>query len=119
MITYKPGVTINKEGPLKPLLEVLEAMPEIITITSGNDGKHAPNSYHYHDRAIDIRTFDRTLERLEGLVADIAYLAWGKVHNLHVRIEIDRDKKYHYWYQCIWYTIKERKTGEHIHLEVR
>lgn len=35
----------------------------IVTITSGNDGKHMKNSKHYTNEAIDIRTFDMELGR--------------------------------------------------------
>ena len=36
----------------------LEGKDYIMTITSGNDGKHMKNSLHYEDKAIDIRTRD-------------------------------------------------------------
>jgi len=36
----------------------LEGKKYIMTITSGNDGKHMKNSLHYKNKAIDIRTKD-------------------------------------------------------------
>ena len=31
-------------------------LPDVITITSANDGKHAENSRHYKDEALDVRS---------------------------------------------------------------
>lgn len=38
-------------------------------VTSMNDSVHAPNSYHYKDRALDYRTRDLTPEQVQVLFA--------------------------------------------------
>ncbi len=119
MLDYKAGVVINKDGPLKPLLETLDALSEThgeIVITSGNDGRHAENSYHYHDRAVDIRSWNRTPGELHDLVDAIREECPVAVH---VRIEVERLKRHHYWYAGIWRPIGERGPNQHIHIEVR
>lgn len=118
MLIYKPGVKVNKSGPLAPLLEALGRVSVTegdITITSGNDGKHAVNSYHYHDRAIDIRSRDRNAAQLRSLVVEIR----AECPAVHIRIEVERKKSDHYWYTCIWRPIGERGANQHIHIEVR
>lgn len=50
---------IKRELPrIQKRLQLMEGKDYIMTITSGNDGKHMKNSLHYKDRAIDIRIRD-------------------------------------------------------------
>jgi hypothetical protein len=119
MLIYKPGVNVNKTGPLAPLLKALETISETygdITITSGNDGKHAKNSYHYHDRAIDIRSRDRRNAELNTLIYAIHRPGTG----LKIRVELAPNKLYHWWWNPgLFITGGERGPNQHLHLEVR
>ena len=50
---------IKKELPtIEKRLKLMEGKSYIMTITSGNDGKHMKNSLHYENKAIDIRIKD-------------------------------------------------------------
>lgn len=48
----------NQIPIIEKRLRLMEGKNYIMTITSGNDGKHSKDSLHYKDRAIDIRIFD-------------------------------------------------------------
>lgn len=119
MLLYKTGVIVNKTGPLAPLLEAMETISETygdITITSGNDGKHAENSYHYHDRAIDIRSRDRRNTELSDLIYEIH----SSVNNVKIRVELAPQKIYHWWWKPGLFIVGgERGPNQHIHIEVR
>ena len=68
-----------------------------VTLTAGRDGKHGPKSYHYQDRALDIR-FWSIPEADRGKVA-----AWIKaelppfydvvIESDHYHIEADAEKE--------------------------
>lgn len=68
-----------------------------VVLTAGRDGKHGPKSYHYQDRALDIR-FWQIKEEDRGKVA-----AWIKaelppfydvvVESDHYHIEADAEKE--------------------------
>jgi len=73
--------------------------PAEIVITSGMDGRHMPNSYHYCLRALDVRTktfpsitakhkFVALLKKELGKDYDILLEALGRPHE-HVHIEFD------------------------------
>ena len=66
----------------------------VMTITSGNDGKHMKNSLHYKNYAIDIRSKDMRMKE---------YTLW----NLQKKLGKD--------YDCI---LEGKNTpNEHIHIE--
>lgn len=67
MLAFKDGVRLNFDAPaIRHIIDVLDEASETsavracilygdLTITSGNDGQHAPTSRHYRDEAVDIR----------------------------------------------------------------
>lgn len=112
----KPGKLIIKEGaivnhgPLDILIAILEqvaARKGDICITSGNDGNHAVNSFHRYNRAIDIRSKGRTFSELRELLEIIWDLceAFGLLnkkgipYKIRIRVELDKDKSKHYYWQ--------------------
>ena len=99
MLRYKDGVVVNP-GPLDPLIRTMENVSEVygdIWVTSGNDGTHAPRSYHKIDRAVDIRSKGRTFSDLRELLAAI-WIACPPGYKIMMRIELDKDKEKHYWW---------------------
>lgn len=65
IIRFKEGVRLNFTSP--PIIALLTHLVDVgerfsnqingdLTITSGNDSAHKPNSRHYTDEAIDIRS---------------------------------------------------------------
>jgi hypothetical protein len=64
-----------------------------ITITSGNDGEHMDDSFHYEDKAWDIRTKDKTAEEVEQMRLEfVARLGYGwdvVVEKTHIHVERD------------------------------
>ena len=73
--------------------------PSEVVITSGMDGQHMPNSYHYCLRALDVRTktfpsitakheFVALLKEELGKDYDIFLEGLGRPHE-HVHIEFD------------------------------
>ena len=48
----------NKIKEIEKACQYLEGKNYIMTITSGNDGKHMDKSLHYKNKAIDIRSRD-------------------------------------------------------------
>jgi hypothetical protein len=61
-IEFKPGATVRVISPtllwiFQSLRKVLDAAePEVLTVTSVNDGRHMEGSRHYTDEAIDLRS---------------------------------------------------------------
>ncbi len=58
MIQLKDGVTIVGNFYINQIIRAAEiAMEGIcdVVITAGRDGKHGEESYHYQDRALDLR----------------------------------------------------------------
>jgi len=105
------GVTLNWES--RTHVEIMAACHAIsagtgldIVATSGNDGKHSPRSLHYQDRAIDIRTWDKTTPQRKDMMAELRY-------NLNF-VNTDYDIVYEP-------TIKDATgkitRGEHLHVE--
>lgn len=86
----------NLDERLKSKLENIEEICKcfngknyVMTITSGNDGKHMRNSLHYENKAIDIRTSDMNDPEL---TAKLIQLTYDKeldvvVENDHIHIE--------------------------------
>ena len=73
MIRVKKGVVFKAFRP--EILELIVAITEIsirggfdIWITSANDSKHRPNSYHFEDLAIDLRIRNLSEEELKKLI---------------------------------------------------
>lgn len=97
-----------KFGVQPPILRIFAAIanvaqdldyPSEVVITSGMDGRHMPNSYHYSLRALDIRTknfpsvtakyeFVELLKEELGDEYDILLEGLGKAHE-HVHVEFD------------------------------
>ena len=65
----------------------------IVTITSGNDGKHMENSKHYENNAIDIRIKDMEINRHVGTTLRIRKEIGKKydviLEKTHIHIEYD------------------------------
>jgi hypothetical protein len=50
---------LKEEIPIiEKKLKLMEGKSYVMTITSGNDGKHMKRSLHYENKAIDIRIWD-------------------------------------------------------------
>lgn len=126
------GVKVNP-GPLDVLIIILKqvaARMGDIWITSGNDGNHAPNSFHKYDRAIDMRSKGRTFSKLRDLLEMIWHLCnafdllnkKGTPYKIRIRVELDRDKSKHYYWQPGQPFPVPSKTdlweNRHIHIEV-
>jgi hypothetical protein len=67
-----------------------------LVITSGNDGRHMQNSFHYRNKAIDIRTMDIkcTIAVLVTFLNDIGTLFAASLFDVtfegdHIHIEYD------------------------------
>ena len=77
MLAFKDGVRLAVTAPaIRHLLETLDALSDeadvifalaggTITITSGNDSAHLPNSRHYTNEAVDLRAHNVKPERRE------------------------------------------------------
>ena len=71
---YKSTVNPNFKEPIRRIFPIIEKLSwEIFgreaIITSGNDGKHSPNSLHYKGLAADLRTKDQTHEKITAFAA--------------------------------------------------
>jgi hypothetical protein len=51
---------------------------QVLVVTSGNDGTHASGSAHYQNRAVDLRTKDKTPVQQQLFLAVLTYLAEGR-----------------------------------------
>lgn len=99
MLRLKEGVSLRKLSPQATLLAVV--MDQIYqangirdcVITSGDDGKHRPDSKHYKGDALDFRTRDLTSAKQVKVVAE-ARAALGRHFDIvlesdHVHAEFD------------------------------
>jgi hypothetical protein len=97
-----------KSGVQPPLLRIFAAIsnvaqeldhPKEVVITSGMDGQHMPNSYHYSLRALDVRTktfsciaakqeFLELLKEELGGDYDVLLEGLGRLHE-HIHVEFD------------------------------
>lgn len=97
-----------KFGVQPPLLRIFAAIanvaqdleyPSEVVITSGIDGKHMPNSYHYSLRALDVRTktfpsltakqeFMTLLKEELGKEYDVLLEGLNRPHE-HIHVEFD------------------------------
>ena len=71
----------NLDERLKSNLENIEGICKcfngknyVMTITSGNDGKHMRNSLHYENKAIDIRTSDMKNPELTAKLIQLTFV---------------------------------------------
>lgn len=68
-----------------------------VTITAGRDGKHGAQSYHYQDRAVDVRSRDVKPEHLQPVAAYLRTLLPFfydvVVEGDHYHIEADAKKE--------------------------
>lgn len=93
-VSLKPGVKFEVEslGLARILASVLICgRVEDLVITSGSDGKHAPNSRHYKGEAVDIRTSnlkDRaaTIDRLKRTLGPM-FTVLDEGDHLHVQVK--------------------------------
>jgi len=68
MISFKAGAVVNKEAPaIAHMLARFATLPFDITITSGNDSTHKVGSKHYHDQALDVRSWTFPTATHEGI----------------------------------------------------
>lgn len=101
MLQLKDGVVLAgtpyTNAILAAVQEVYTANGWDTVITAGRDGRHGPKSYHYQDRACDIRFWCVPHEKRE----EIAQVIRGKlpvyydvvVEEDHYHIEADRVKE--------------------------
>lgn len=105
----KKGVNITELSPkIKDILPAIikackfvNGKDYIVTITSGNDGKHMKGSKHYTNEAIDIRTKDMKLNksistviRIKRYIREMGRSDWDyDVIDERDHIHIEYDKK--------------------------
>lgn len=100
-VIYKAGVIYRGLNPvmrkaIKVAEEVYESHGKTLVITSGLEGTHSANSYHYFGCAVDLRTNYFTPEEIKVVAAEIQ----GKlgfpyeviVEKTHIHLEYDWDK---------------------------
>jgi hypothetical protein len=99
MLSLKTGVVLH---PIAFILAIVAQTYDHFTlacvVTSGRDGKHATNSLHYKDQALDFRTKHVPRARLNDLVSairealgpefDVILESRGK-ENEHLHVEHD------------------------------
>lgn len=106
MIFKTKDKSVNIQTLEEPLVHMLSPIAEecrkwngneyVMTITSGNDGKHIKNSLHYKNKAIDIRSKDMrmkeyTVYKLKKMLGN-SYDILLESHNQpneHIHIEYD------------------------------
>ena len=104
----KKGVNVKELSPkIKDILpaiikacKVVNGKDYIVTITSGNDGKHMKGSKHYTNEAIDIRTKDMqknkstsTVIRIKKFIKEMGRNDWDYDiidEGDHIHIEYDK-----------------------------
>ena len=84
----------NKLKLIEETIRRYEGKNYIMTITSGNDGKHMRDSLHYTDKAIDIRTIDMKYSHINVINLRKAL---GKDYDVireynHIHLEYDPKK---------------------------
>jgi hypothetical protein len=107
-IRMKKGVNITELSPkIKDILpavikacKFVNGKDYIVTITSGNDGKHMKGSKHYINEAIDIRTKDMkpnksifTVIRIKKYIKELGRNDWDYDiidEGTHIHIEYDK-----------------------------
>lgn len=105
MISLKQGVKLTDMTPQCVLAamvvdQVLTSMGiPMCVLTSVNDGKHSPQSWHYHGRAVDVRTKYPELNGREMELRDKVAAALGPnfdvvmeaigTDNEHLHVEYD------------------------------
>ena len=70
MIKLKENVAPRHLVILAAVANVAERLSLTVVITSGNDGQHMPNSRHYENQALDVRSkqpFANRTEKIEFL----------------------------------------------------
>ncbi|MDX1286118.1 MAG: hypothetical protein R3182_13945, partial [Draconibacterium sp.] len=109
-------LTPNMIQLLKFLAGYAEITEKTWVITSANDSRHASDSRHYLDRAIDLRSRTKTPTEIEGLVKNVFNVFGDKI-----RIKIELDKNDRHWVTSadeIRFPPGERWSNQHIHIEV-
>jgi hypothetical protein len=101
LLKIKAGVIVSKQVVIAAAL--VNAANSLglsvdMVITSGRDGRHRPDSKHYHDQALDFRTKQLTLTQKHALAEtvktrlgagyDVILESLGKA-NEHLHIEYD------------------------------
>jgi len=83
---------IKNELPrMEKRLRLNEGKDYVMTITSGNDGKHMKGSLHYQDKAIDIRTKDMKYKNANWLMIrkQLGHKFDVILKETHIHIEYD------------------------------
>ena len=81
MLKVKEGVVFKAFlpqvlGMLNALNKLSGSMRVNIVVTSGNDGKHSKESYHYKNLAIDIRIWGLSAEQIDNVMDKLQGLAF-------------------------------------------
>lgn len=91
------SVIINYNPYLDKIKQAVESIYKAFGIepvcTSGNDGKHKPNSEHYKDRALDIRFWDVLQFVADRIKAHLPPYYDVVVEKDHFHIEADSRKE--------------------------
>lgn len=100
MIQFKDGVLVAGNRYTNEMFRALEiAYDELgldVTVTAGRDGKHGEHSYHYRDRALDVRFWDvpdkaRLAQRLRELLPPYYDVVVEKDH-YHIEADATKEK---------------------------
>ncbi len=101
MIAVKETVRFKRFTPeivaLLPLIVAVwtaEARETVPTITSANDSTHGPNSYHYSDYALDLRSKNLSTEQKDRILEALKKELVGK--NYDVILESRGTDKEHF-----------------------
>lgn len=77
MLQLKEHVAIHGNKYTNAILRAVQTVyarcttDNLEVITSGNDGKHGTTSYHYKDRALDIRFWNIPADKREQVATEI------------------------------------------------
>lgn len=100
MIQLKDGVLVAGNRYTNEMFRALEtAYDELgldVTVTAGRDGKHGEHSYHYRDRALDVRFWGvidkpRLAQRLKELLPPFYDVVVEKDH-YHLEADATKEK---------------------------
>lgn len=101
MLTLKEGAVVAGNVYINHILKAAQiAFEGDVVITSGRDGQHSEHSYHYQDRALDIRT--RTIDpderpRIAELLRTLLPPYFDVViesDHFHVEADAKKEKQY-------------------------
>lgn len=103
MLLLKDGVILagNKytNEILRAVQEVYARYNSAVIVTAGRDGTHGEHSYHYTDRACDIRFWDIPPEKRRAVAAEIKtklpafYDVVFEIDHYHIEADAKRERQ--------------------------